>query len=74
LTESMLLLGRVLMSTMRITVDGAAVEVSKNRPHLRDPLLLLETIGISSMGRRLYRSLDYHVLGIVPQALIRTAR
>ena len=38
------------------------------------PLLLLETIGLSVNGRRLYRSHDYHVPGVVPQGLIRNVR
>ena len=38
------------------------------------PLLLLETIGLSAKGRRLYRSHDYHVPGAVPQGLIRNVR
>lgn len=38
------------------------------------PLLLLETIGLSVNGRRLYRSHDYHVPGAVPQGLIRNVR
>lgn len=38
------------------------------------PLLLLETIGLSVNGRRLYRSHDYYVPGIVPQGLIRNVR
>ena len=39
-----------------------------------EPLLLLETIGLSVNGRRLYRSHDYHVPGVVPQGLIRNVR
>jgi DNA-binding GntR family transcriptional regulator len=38
------------------------------------PLLMLETIGLSANGCRLYRSHDYHVPGLVPQGLIRTVR
>ncbi|MCY4664568.1 MAG: GntR family transcriptional regulator [Acidimicrobiaceae bacterium] len=38
------------------------------------PLLMLETIGLSVSGCRLYRSHDYHVPGKVPQGLIRTVR
>ena len=38
------------------------------------PLLLLETIGLSVNGRRLYRSHDYHLPGAVPQGLIRNVR
>ena len=38
------------------------------------PLLLLETIGLSVNGRRLYRSHDYHVPRAVPQGLVRNVR
>ena len=55
-----------------ISADGEIAEVLN--VSAGEPLLLLETIGLSVNGRRLYRSHDYHVPGVVPQGLIRNVR
>ena len=55
-----------------VSADDDIARVLSLRPGA--PLLLLETIGLSANGRRLYRSHDYHVPGAVPQGLIRNVR
>ncbi len=55
-----------------VSADDDTARVLNLRPGA--PLLLLETIGLSANGRRLYRSHDYHVPGAVPQGLIRNVR
>ena len=55
-----------------VPADDAIAEVLNVEPGA--PLLLLETIGLSANGRRLYRSHDYHVPGAVPQGLVRNVR
>ena len=55
-----------------VSADNEIAEVLNVRAGT--PLLLLETIGLSVNGRRLYRSHDYHLPGAVPQGLIRNVR
>lgn len=40
----------------------------------RSPLLLLQTIGLTSSGQECFQSLDYHVPGLIPQGFIRVIR
>jgi len=40
----------------------------------KSPLLLLRGVGVTSSGKECFRTLDYHVPDLVPQAIIRTAK